>query len=403
MKQLPWMLAAAIGCADGDAGGGNTAIDSSGVTVVTSTSPAWQSGIRWEFDRTPDVEVGDASSANSTLLLTVTGARLLEDGRYAVSLNDEKVVRWFDEDGREAGLFGRDGEGPGEFRGISMIGMLGDSLLVWDFRLARATVIAPGGEGSRTFRFSSSDSSTTTRYGFGLSGVFSDGRLLLAGQSGTTTGDRSGYRRDTIPLVLATAAGEVRHLITAVPGNERVAIATEQIVTSRERPFGARTAIAIDGNSVLVSVGDVDEVRRYSADGGLLAIYRLDRARRTIPASDIAIQGDRLRGQVEQLPDGLAEAFAAALMDAGLPSVYPAHDRILVDATGAIWLREDIGGERSDREDRRWTILSPDGRWLGSLTTPMRFAVHQVTDDRVIGIQRDEYGVELFRTHRLNR
>lgn len=396
-------LLALTACGGAATGGGSSVTDSAGVRVVTSIAPAWPEGSRWRLDTVPDVEVGDATSANSTLLVAVTGARLLDDGRYVVTLDDEKRIQWFDENGREAGRAGRDGEGPGEFRSLTLAGVLADSLVIWDGRLDRATVVTPEGTVGRSFRLAGRGATTGSAYGFAIAGVFADGSLLLAGRSGVTSGDRSGARRDTIPLLHASGEGVPDATIAAPPGHERVAVATDRFVTSLDRPFGARTVVAVDGATLLVSVGDRDEVRRYDTTGRLLAIYRLDRARRIIPTVEIERAGRRLGEQVAQLPAELAAGITGAMVDAGLPSVYPTYDRILVDATGAIWLREDIGSERSDAEDRHWVVLDRDGRWLGQVTTPRRFAVYQVTRDRIIGIQRDDYDVELLRVHRLRR
>jgi hypothetical protein len=83
--------------------------------------------------------------------------------------------------------------------------------------------------------------------------------------------------------------------------------------------------------------------------------------------------------------------------------VYPAHDRILVDATGAIWMREDIGPRRTEVEGHWWDVLASDGRWLGRVSTPPRLEVYQVSRNRVIGVWRDENDVEHLRVHRLSR
>ena len=106
---------------------------------------------------------------------------------------------------------------------------------------------------------------------------------------------------------------------------------------------------------------------------------------------------------LEVNPDRVDVAITSALLSAGIPTAYPAHDRLLVDATGAIWLREDIGAERALEEARSWTVLAPTGEWLGRVVTPVRFEVHQVTRDRVVGVQRTADDVEVVRVLRLRR
>jgi hypothetical protein len=393
----------ALACGGAGNGSGSTEIDSAGVRVVTSTAPVWGQQQRWLVDTQPDVEVGDATSANNTMLVSVSSARTLSDGRYVVSLNDESRLQMFDKDGREAGTFGVNGDGPGEFREPTIVGSRADSLMVWDFPLGRATVVTPEGELGRTFTIQQESVPSEVRYGFGISGWMANGTLLLAGQSGVASGERDGYRRDTIPLAFASATGELQKIFTSVPGNEQVAVSEPDFVTSLGRPFGAVTVLRVDENSILVGVGDVDELRRYDSAGELREIYRLDRPRKIIPPTDFERHGRRLGAQTAQLPPRVGEAITSAVISAGLPAVYPAYDRIVVDGTGAIWLREDIGEERENDEDHRWTVLDKAGHWLGTVVTPRRFDVQQITEDQVIGVKRDEYGVELLRAHRLRR
>ena len=318
-----------------------------------------------------------------------------------MSLEDDKTVRWFGRDGAEERRVGRAGEGPGEYGSVALIGTLGDSLLLWDGQLDRATVLAPDGATARTFRPAFAD--TSVAFGMAVSGVFSDGRVLLAGRSGARSEMPSGLRRDTIPLAVASREGLVQQVLTRVHSHENVIVTGQGFVTMLPRPFGARTALTTDGNALLVSDGEFDEVVRHPLDGSAITIYRLDRPRRLIALTEVEHQRRRLTQQVEQLPEPIGQAVADAMASVGVPTVYPAHDRILVDGGGAIWLREDIGPRRAEVEARRWDVIDRDGRWLGLVTTPARLEVFQVTRDRVIGVWRDENDVEHLRVHRLSR
>lgn len=95
----------------------------------------------------------------------VPGGRLLSDGRIAVVNGGTNEVRLFHPDGTPDTIFGGAGDGPGEFRGISLAGAVGDSLILYDTRLRRTTVWHPargvvrefgvGGEGGGFRRTSS--------------------------------------------------------------------------------------------------------------------------------------------------------------------------------------------------------------------------------------------------------
>lgn len=393
-----------LGCADQRpaTGAGSSVSDSAGVAIVVSTTPEWGGEAEWRLRAEPELVIGDERTVPSVLLVGVNGARRLADGSFAVALNGDKVVRWFDRRGREWGEPATSGDGDTPFASVELVGMLGDSVLVWDGQRGVATVLLPGrAEPARHFRLAGD--SGASRYGLALAGAFSDGRLLLVGRSGTESRMEGGARRDTIPVGVGDRDGNLVHLIAVVPSHESVVATGPGFVTILALPFGARTTVAIDDTDALVSVGDRDEVLRLSADEGLVAIHRLDRPRRVISVSELTAQRERLGQQVAQLPANVGEAVVDAFRNAGMPTIYPAHDRVVVDARGATWLREDIGPQRGDKEARRWTVLDRDGRWLGFVTTPARLQVQQITRDRVIGVWRDENDVEHLQVYRLDR
>lgn len=406
MRRLQYALlgsALLAGCGGADSSPVVTAAvtDSAGVRIVTSTAPSWAEGRGWSVDTIPEVVIGDERTLPSVLLVGITAARRLDRGGYLVTTADDALIRWFDRNGAEQRRAGGSGTGPGEFRDIELPGINGDTLILWDTRLERITRVTLDGNPVGTTRLSvPADAQLPDPT---VTGVFGDGRLLLSGRSRALSTMPSALRRDTIPLAIAGGDGTFERLIARVPGHENVIVTGPGFVTMLPRPFGARTLVATDDNSLLVSVGDVDAVTRYGTDGTVLAEYRLDRPRRLISQAEIEQQRRRLAAQVEQLPPPIDQAVADAMAGVAVPRVYPAHDRLLVDATGAIWLREDVGPGRVNVENHRWTVLDRDGNWLGMVTTPRRTEIHQVTRDRIIGVWRDENDVEHVRVHRLSR
>lgn len=382
---------------------GHTVSDSSGVTLVTSTAPAWGATPEWRLDTVPLLSIGDASGENPVLLVEVNGVRLLSDGRIAIVSGDAHAVLYFDAQGKSLGRSGRDGAGPGEFRGLHLVGNRGDSLLIWDADLDRATMLDPQGKLLRTFALASGDSATAPRFGFAPAAIFGDGSLLLAGRSGASTGDRSGLTRDTVPLRRADANGILGRPVVAVPGSEAFVIATKRFVSRFERPFGRRTIIATHGVTTLVGNGDMDGVTGYDTTGRMTARYLIDRPRRLIPDSDINALGQKQGEQVSQLPAEFASVLRRVLLETGPPATLPTADQLIIDATGAIWLRDDVGPVLRDSIAQRWSVLDSTGVWLGSVSMPRRLEVHQITVDRVVGVWRDENDVEYVRVYRFKR
>lgn len=351
----------AVACRGNHRTKGSSVTDSAGVRLVTSTAPAWGDTSRWMLDTVPLLSIGDASGPNPIPLVEVNGTRLLPDGRVAVVSGSEKAVLYFDAQGKLAGRAGRDGAGPGEFRSVDLIGNLGDSLLIWDAQLDRSTLLDPAGKVTRNFSVSKGDSATTPRFGFAPAALFADGSLLVAGRAGASTGDRSGLRRDTVPLRHADARGTLGHPIADVLGSEAIVVVGKKFVS------------------------------------------RFDRPRRLIPASDIDALGQEQGQQLTQLPKEFAAALRPVLAEIGVPATLSTADQLVVDASGAIWLRNAVGPVLRDPLAQRWTVLSADGSWLGSVTTPRRLEVHQITADRIIGVWRDENDVEYVRIYRLMR
>jgi hypothetical protein len=77
--------------------------------------------------------------------------------------------------------------------------------------------------------------------------------------------------------------------------------------------------------------------------------------------------------------------------------------RFLISADGYFWLESYYSvGELSDpslsRPDRSgpvgWTVLSPEGEWLGTIEIPAGLSLRTVTEDRIVGVMEDEVDVQ---------
>ena len=183
--------------------------------------------------------------------------------------------------------------------------------------------------------------------------------------------------------------------------NVELPIVTVTTTLRGASPEEMETSVTKPLEEIINTIQGIDELSSVTTEGvSQITITFLLERNRDIAAQDVR---DKVNTVLAQLPLAMADAIAAALAEAGAAAVYPAHDQLLVDETGAIWLREDIGPRRGREEPRRWVILGADGVWHGTITTPARFEVHQVTADRVIGVWRDDFDVEHLRIHRLER
>ncbi len=83
-----------------------------------------------------------------------------------------------------------------------------------------------------------------------------------------------------------------------------------------------------------------------------------------------------------------------------IPETMPAYSRILVDATGNLWVEEY---RRPGDDQPRWTVFDPDGAMLGPVETPQGFRLHEIGADHVLGRGTDELGIEHIQSYRLIR
>jgi hypothetical protein len=78
----------------------------------------------------------------------------------------------------------------------------------------------------------------------------------------------------------------------------------------------------------------------------------------------------------------------------------PAFSRVLVDGEGNVWMEEfriNLAAAAA------WSVFDPNGRWLGRAETPAGLKVMLIAGGSVVGVTRDDVGVERVAVHPLVR
>ena len=163
-------------------------------------------------------------------------------------------------------------------------------------------------------------------------------------------------------------------------------------------PLFARTAVAaIRGGQVIAGDQERFELRVYDPRGTLERSIRILGLDLSIAASDV----DRLiEEETARRPASDRAGFRRDLASMEVPPTRPAFGDILVDDDGNFWAAEYV---RWPRFPRTWTVLDPDGRWLGAVSMPEGFRPLHVGRDWVLGVWRDELDVERVRIYALAR
>ena len=385
----------AIACSMSEAErGAPTVRDSAGVRIVENTVPAW-GGAEWSLSPEPILSIGQQDGDAAYLFHGVLRALQLSDGRIAVANQGSSEIRFFDAEGRFLSGVGGEGDGPGEFRLMSLVWRLpGDTIVVSDSR--GLTVLDPRGGYVRTIQIDLTDSGLRAQ----PVGRLDDGTIL--GLSGSLAGigpPRAGALvRDTMRFHRFDADGTYGRELVSFPGTDLWGYAAGATTTWRRVPFSAFPAWAAAGEHLYIGSGRANEIALWNAAGSRERIIRWPAGSGSVTAEHIAQYRDHLLASTTT-PDA-RRRVEAMLAEVPMPDSLPATGEvsILIGDDGSIW----VEAYRPPWETRReWFVFSNEGIWLGSVRPPAGFAIHDVGARFVLGGWRDALGVEYVRMYEL--
>jgi hypothetical protein len=135
-------------------------------------------------------------------------------------------------------------------------------------------------------------------------------------------------------------------------------------------------------------------------------------ATETIRESYRAWNAEGSRVQAEGLPPEFRYIVEARVAQLRFAERLPAYRRFLVSADGYFWLEDydtieelsDPAWSWSERSvEESWTVLSPEGEWLGTVEIPSGVSLRAVAEDRVVGVKEDELDVQYIVVHELEK
>ena len=367
--------------------------DSLGVSVRTwSHTPADVREL--SIDPTPLFQIGALDGDAHEVFGRITSLRMTEDGRIVVADEQAGALRTFSSTGEHLGSVGGLGEGPGEFNESAyVLGVSGDTIVAWDGRLQRISVFADGafvetrpkaGEvilanpvlvGDRLFAHSNNRLGGRPETGMNRPGVV------------VAVIDHDGEHRS-----LFESPGHERHLDIQMSGGQIAAVAVFQPAFARGFFF---TAHGVTDPRILGGPNDRLELREWDADGVLRAVHRFPGLDRAITEDDVARARERIIERYEEPTARMSKELAA--LDATVPELHPAFDRVRVDDASRIWLRRSVA-ERVEE----WLLLDVDGTEpIGRVVLPEGFTLLHVRGERLAGSWRDELDVAHVRVYRM--
>lgn len=364
-----------------------------GRAAAEDTGPG---GPEWVLSPGPVVSIGVADGDPQYQLYNVSAATRLADGRIVVLNTGNSSLAAYDARGRFLYTAGRKGQGPGEFEVPTWLGSLpGDTLAVWDQRLKRLSFFS--GDGTYVQATSAP----------GAEGMFPKAMGLFRDRSvavdpgpdvfAMMQGER-GVRRDSVTLHRFARDGSHAGILAKYAGNEVHVADRATGFAWNDVPFARQTYVAVAGERLYVGDSGSGVITIHSPDGTAAGSLRSPLAPWRIQSSDVA-EYRRSRLAVIEDPERRRE-MEVTLDAAPVPELSPAFGALAVDPDGNVWIQ---AYPRPGEPTVPWAVLGPDGEPLARIAVPSPLQVLEVGRDYLLGLRRDELGIEKVEMYSVTR
>ncbi len=396
---LAWSLAA---CADDpttESAPAFTVRDSAGVTIAESTDSAWTESTRWRIADEPDLSIGSVDGSVPGTDFGSAPVPVSMPNGIAVRNGQTDDIRVFDADGRWVRTVGGLGDGPVEFRFLYDAAVVaGDSVAGWDYNMRKIVTFPTHDDGDA--RYHATPSRTHAgRFEWAMSGWFPDGRYLL-GARDDPRDQGPGSHLNMEWLVLYSPAGDSLDAFGPFPAYWTEAGPEGQVYM---RLMSRQAITRLGREAIWRGVPQAGfEVRRFDLATGSRRIVRRSSQRMSPPEG---IRQAGLRQELEGYP-GASETVRAAMrrMWESTPMVdsLPAFYDFLTTPDGYLWMRQVAHPDDVPVDDQPylsayatglWTVLAPEGRWLGTVAMPDDFVMHEAGEGWILGVRTDDLGV----------
>ncbi len=394
LAAVPALLA---GCQDGQAPAGGTfeVRDSAGIRIVENARPPEGSRLGWRIGLEPAVSIGVFEGEEPYMLYGALDGTRLPDGRIVVANRGTDELRVFDGQGNYLATWGREGEGPTDFRSLADVEKwTGDSIMAWYTGAMGMAVYDSAGEFGRTFVLRSQQTPGWLRP-----------RPAAARTDGTLLSTRDVEDLDSAIVELWDADGVMSASLGAHPAEEIIITEGERGTRILSRlAYSRRLVAGIWGDLVVASPTSHYEIRAFGADGTLERIVRRDHVPRSPTEADRApfVEEQLLNYEGLDIPEAVVEQARQEFETTPFADYFPAFSSVIGDALGHLWV-EEYKYPREDRGGTLWTVFDPEGHALGFVETPEGLEVYEIGEDYILGRVRDELDIESIQLWALER
>lgn len=358
-----------------------THTDSAGVVVV-SNSRAFGSpdAPNRRLSDSPLLRIGSIDNP-LTSFSRIRAIDVSADGTLLIGDHGGPDIRAFSANGDFLWRAGREGEGPGEFRGIHDLEVCGERIVVVDLFVRRLTFLTLDGSLDTTHPYNSSaEAATPASFDCNARGDFARLDRGVGGEvpSGTT------YVTDA---VISLGALESMQEVAQhrMDGFARFRHST----TDGPAEYGLSTYIALGDSLLHIAASDQPSIRSYDARGELARITRWDMD--PVPLTSELLNED-LERRLSRFPSSMQARYRDVWEQMDFPAQMPTVDQMIQSRDGELWVRRFV--PLGDETRRRWWIFDSQGALHASVETPSSLEILAVTQDRVFGVATDDLDVE---------
>lgn len=372
-----------------------TVRDSAGISIkdlpADATAPEWRLV-------GPTLTIGGAGT--DVELYQVRGAALLGSS-IAIANAGASEVLVVDETGVVRTTIGRSGEGPGEFRSLGYVDLLPpDSILTYDYRLGRFQVFDRARTVARTFQLKQTPENPLS---FAPVGLLPDRRLVVRGlRRNGVSSSAVGVVRDTFDLIiydlLGEPTGDVMATVPAWAAYNPTGRAGGVRYTNTPIPFGASTRLDVLDGRIVLSATAKNEIRLLTPDGSTRLIIR--GAGTLGPAISDAEAAAIKQEIVDETPEPARASLKAVYDEMPLPQRRPAIRAVNVSEDSNLWVSSFPADSTAATPVR---IFNRDGDLMATTHLPQGLWIYAVDRSRLVGLWRDELGVQSVRVYEIER
>lgn len=296
----------------------------------------------------------------------------------------------FGASGERRSSFGRQGEGPGEFRSVSALFWNGGRLIASDAPMTRVTRFTETGELVDS-RVIAQQTITGALVSTGNVAPLSGGAYLVETVERVETAET---QLNEGRLVRIDSAGnevvldQLRNvgLWGRISGGALMPVPLIPRSLYRVHPYASSIVVVHQFTPQSDRAGQF-RVRRLSADGSVVFSRVYTYSPKRLPSSYLTefLEGYRL--PLTRTGSSIEEA--KRMLDRRLPDFERPISEVRVGTDGSIWLRR----ESVDADTVAWWVLDERGDLVGTLRIPARLRIRHIDRDSVWGIEYDSLDV----------